>query len=172
MALPAFQWDRTTQCCRTFTLALARLSCQLFWSMTVAKLSNWASWIVDWVYTFTYKCSPSCSLTVTPSGLMLACTASLVASLCTPDVLCSPSFKHTRFTIVLYIISRTRPTFSCLECTNGSITSLQTTVADNCHRRALVLGDVRGRRNPTRLRQCPARAIPLQTLQNEWTLYL
>ena len=27
MALPAFQWDRTTQCCRAFTLALARLSC-------------------------------------------------------------------------------------------------------------------------------------------------
>jgi len=29
MALPAFQWDRTTQCCRAFTLALARLSCNL-----------------------------------------------------------------------------------------------------------------------------------------------
>ena len=29
MALPAFQWDRTTQCCRAFTLALARLSCSL-----------------------------------------------------------------------------------------------------------------------------------------------
>jgi len=27
MALPAFQWDHTTQCCRAFTLALARLSC-------------------------------------------------------------------------------------------------------------------------------------------------
>ena len=27
MALPAFQCDCTTQCCRTFTLALARLSC-------------------------------------------------------------------------------------------------------------------------------------------------
>jgi len=27
MALPAFQLDRTTQCCRAFTLALARLSC-------------------------------------------------------------------------------------------------------------------------------------------------
>jgi len=29
MALPAFQWDRTsTQCCRALTLALARLSCE------------------------------------------------------------------------------------------------------------------------------------------------
>jgi len=27
MALPAFQWDCTTQCCRAFTLALAGLSC-------------------------------------------------------------------------------------------------------------------------------------------------
>jgi len=39
-ALPAFQWDRTTQCCRAFTLALARLSCK------------------PWVYLqwFFYKC--------------------------------------------------------------------------------------------------------------------
>ena len=29
MALPAFEWDHTTQCCRVFTLALARLSCYI-----------------------------------------------------------------------------------------------------------------------------------------------
>ena len=29
MALPAFEWDHTTQCCRAFSLALARLSCSL-----------------------------------------------------------------------------------------------------------------------------------------------
>jgi len=38
MALPAFEWDHTTQCCRTFTLALARLSCVI---LTHAELKDW-----------------------------------------------------------------------------------------------------------------------------------
>ena len=39
MALPEFQWDCTTQCCRAFTLALARLSCFNF-SFRVTFLSR------------------------------------------------------------------------------------------------------------------------------------
>jgi len=42
MALPAFEWDHTTQCCRAFTLALARLSCKnpRWRTATILKTKN------------------------------------------------------------------------------------------------------------------------------------
>ena len=41
MALPAFQWDCTTQCCRAFTLALARLSCfSNVYAASILKLTH------------------------------------------------------------------------------------------------------------------------------------
>jgi len=40
MALPAFQWDHATQCCRVFTLALPRLSCCIMLTVTAQKIKK------------------------------------------------------------------------------------------------------------------------------------